>query len=164
MPSALADTKRLMLDEALRPWRTAASNRLPRGGWLKTIRTALGMTTQQAGTRLGVSQSRMFRIEQAEADGSLSLKNLRDAANGGARVVGHDAGLASEVPKREAFARPASPRLDELHATCILRTRIATYPGSTPNRRPASRDTPRPNNNTLPSKRIPAASVVMCAA
>jgi predicted DNA-binding mobile mystery protein A len=81
MPSALADTKRRMLDEALRPWRTAASNRPPRGGWLKTIRTALGMTTQQAGTRLGVSQSRMFRIEQAEADGSLSLKNLRDAAN-----------------------------------------------------------------------------------
>ena len=52
----------------------------PPRGWLKAIREALGMTTTQLGLRLGVAQSRVVAIEQAETKGSITLKSLEKAA------------------------------------------------------------------------------------
>jgi len=52
----------------------------PPRGWLKAIREALGMTTTQLGQRLGVVQSRVVAIEQAEAKGSITLNSLEKAA------------------------------------------------------------------------------------
>lgn len=77
----MSETTRRQLDELLGPWRVAASTPPPQKGWLKTIREALGMTSRQVAARLGVSQSRIPRIEQAEVAGTLSLKTLREAAN-----------------------------------------------------------------------------------
>jgi predicted DNA-binding mobile mystery protein A len=52
----------------------------PPRGWLKAIREALGMTTTQLGRRLGVVQSRVVAIEQAEAKGTITLNSLEKAA------------------------------------------------------------------------------------
>ena len=52
----------------------------PPRGWLKAIREALGMTMAQLGKRLGVVQSRAFTIEQAEANGTITLNSLEKAA------------------------------------------------------------------------------------
>ncbi len=52
----------------------------PSRGWLKAIREALGMTTAQLGQRLGVVQSRVVAIEQAEAKGTVTLNSLEKAA------------------------------------------------------------------------------------
>ena len=52
----------------------------PPRGWLKAIREALGMTTAQLGRRLGVVQSRVVAIEQAEAKGTITLNSLEKAA------------------------------------------------------------------------------------
>ena len=52
----------------------------PPRGWLKAIREALGMTTTQLGQRLGVAQSRVVAIEQAETKGSITLNSLEKAA------------------------------------------------------------------------------------
>ncbi len=52
----------------------------PLRGWLKAIREALGMTTAQLGKRLGVVQSRVVVIEQAEANGTITLNSLEKAA------------------------------------------------------------------------------------
>jgi predicted DNA-binding mobile mystery protein A len=54
----------------------------PAGGWLKGIRTALGMTAKQLGRRTGVSQSSISEAEHAEVDGRITLKTLRKIANG----------------------------------------------------------------------------------
>ncbi len=53
----------------------------PPKGWIKAIREALGMTTKQLGSRIGVSQSRAYDIEKAEANGSITLDSLERAAN-----------------------------------------------------------------------------------
>ena len=53
----------------------------PPRGWLKAIREALGMTTAQLGKRLGVVQSRAVAIEQAEANGAITLNSLEKAAH-----------------------------------------------------------------------------------
>lgn len=52
----------------------------PPRGWVKAIRDALGMTAEQLGTRIGVSQVRALALEKAEASGRITLASLERAA------------------------------------------------------------------------------------
>jgi predicted DNA-binding mobile mystery protein A len=54
----------------------------PAGGWVKRIRTALGMTAKQLGRRVGVSQNAISEAERAEVEGRISLKTLKKIADG----------------------------------------------------------------------------------
>lgn len=53
---------------------------VPRDGWIKTIRTAIGMPAAQLAARLGVRQSTVSRLEKSECEGTASLESLRKAA------------------------------------------------------------------------------------
>ncbi len=72
---------RRQLDKRLDVLRKAklSAQRPPRG-WIKAIREALGMTTRQLATRIGVGQSRVVNIEKAEVSGSITLDSLQRAA------------------------------------------------------------------------------------
>ncbi len=52
----------------------------PAQGWIRAIRTALGMSTKEMAQRMGVTQSRVSQLEHAEADDSIHLATLRRAA------------------------------------------------------------------------------------
>ncbi len=52
----------------------------PPTGWLKAVRTALGMSLQQLSKRLSITKQSMQEIEQREKDGSITIKSLREAA------------------------------------------------------------------------------------
>lgn len=54
----------------------------PQCGWAKTIRLALGMSSPALGRRLGISGQGVRKLEQAEADGTISLKTLSRLAHG----------------------------------------------------------------------------------
>jgi predicted DNA-binding mobile mystery protein A len=54
----------------------------PLCGWVKTVRLALGMSSKVLGDRLGMSAQGVRKLEQAEADGSISLKTLSRLADG----------------------------------------------------------------------------------
>ena len=70
---------------ALRPLLSSAR---PSRGWVRAVRNALGMTTKQLAQRIGVSQSRIPELEQAEVNGNITLKSLERAAEAlGCRVV-----------------------------------------------------------------------------
>lgn len=71
---------RRQLDKRLSSLQGAQSLARPPRGWIRAIREALGMTGKQLGKRLGVSQPRVTKIEQAECDGSITLETLRRAA------------------------------------------------------------------------------------
>lgn len=71
---------RRQLDKRLSPMRHSQSLARPPRGWIKAIREALGMTSKQLGTRLGVSQPRVIKIEQAENEGTITLETLQRAA------------------------------------------------------------------------------------
>lgn len=71
---------RWALDTQLRPLREIEPLIRPERGWIRAIREALGMTTGQFAKRLGVSQPRVATLERAEADGVVTLKTLRQAA------------------------------------------------------------------------------------
>ena len=71
---------RWALDTQLKPLRDMEPLIRPGRGWIKAIREAIGMTTGQFARRLGVSQPRVAALEKAEADGVVTLKSLRQAA------------------------------------------------------------------------------------
>ena len=71
---------RWALDTQLKPLRDIEPLIRPGRGWIKAIREAIGMTTGQFARRLGVAQPRVAALEKAEADGVVTLKSLRQAA------------------------------------------------------------------------------------
>lgn len=73
-------TARRQIDKRLSSMQNMELFVRPPRGWLKAIREALGMTTAQLGRRLGVVQSRVVAIEQAEAKGTITLNSLEKAA------------------------------------------------------------------------------------
>ena len=76
------------LDRKLAVLRPFFSTVRPQHGWVRAIRTALGMTTAQLARRLGVSQPRIVEIEKAETERSITLKTLERTAEAlGCRVV-----------------------------------------------------------------------------
>ena len=66
-------------DAKLAPWHRLRSEP-PRGGWLRTIRKALGMSTAQLANRLGVSQQAIAKFERNEAAGKITLASLERVA------------------------------------------------------------------------------------
>jgi predicted DNA-binding mobile mystery protein A len=53
---------------------------MPPTGWVKAIRTALGMSMQQLGNKLNVSKQNVMDIEKREKSGSITIKSLREVA------------------------------------------------------------------------------------
>jgi len=68
------------LDEALAPARAASGLARPGGGWVNTIRRALGMTERELADRMGVTQSSLHALESSEAAGTIRIETLRRAA------------------------------------------------------------------------------------
>jgi predicted DNA-binding mobile mystery protein A len=67
------------LDRTLAPFRKAPK-RAPSRGWIRALRDALGMTAEQLGERMGISQPSVQRLELSEASGTIQLSSLRKAA------------------------------------------------------------------------------------
>ena len=73
---------RKQIERRLAPLRKAPEFARPARGWIKAVREALGMTAAQLGARIGVSQSRIARIEKDEAEDAVTLATLRRVAEG----------------------------------------------------------------------------------
>jgi len=60
----------------------------PPEGWLRTVRTALGMTGPQLAKKLGVTKARISKAEHDEPSGSVTLKSMQTMAQAmGCRFV-----------------------------------------------------------------------------
>lgn len=53
----------------------------PKGGWIRLLRTSLGMRQQDFGARLGITAQAAGQLEQREMDEAVTLKTLRQAAD-----------------------------------------------------------------------------------
>ena len=71
---------REQLDEKLQRLALATAGLPWRGGWVKLMRQALGMTTTQLAHRAGLDQSRIPRIEKQERGGDLKLSTMEKIA------------------------------------------------------------------------------------
>lgn len=68
------------LDRKMRGFLPLKEVAIPPTGWIKAIRTALGMSMQQLGNRLNVSKQGVMDMEKREKDGSITIKSLREIA------------------------------------------------------------------------------------
>lgn len=68
------------LDQRLVNLKPEERFRPPPKGWIRALRNVLGMSSAQLGKRLGKRSQSVDDWEEAEANGSISLKTLRQAA------------------------------------------------------------------------------------
>ncbi len=78
--SRLAAQSRANLDERLGQFRPVMHYRPPVRGWIRAVREALGLTTEQLARRLSIKQPSVVALEQSEAKGTIELATLRRVA------------------------------------------------------------------------------------
>lgn len=80
MHTALKRLRIRQLEERTLPWRTIDPASPPRSGWIRAVRTALGMSTSQLASRLSITRQAIADLERREVDGTVTLAALRKAA------------------------------------------------------------------------------------
>ena len=72
--------QRDLVEKKVRRWTDLRGDSVPRSGWIKAVRGALGMNTRQLADRVGVEQSNITRLEEREPQGNVTLERLAKAA------------------------------------------------------------------------------------
>lgn len=72
---------REQLDRKMKRLSILLSPEFPERGWIKLIRESLGMSGTQLGKRVGLNQSNISRLENAELSGDAKLSTLRKVAD-----------------------------------------------------------------------------------
>ena len=80
MTANLRTLRRRQLDAALARWREAALPTRPSSGWVRAIRDALGMSSAALARRLGITDSAVRKLENAESNDAITLATLRRIA------------------------------------------------------------------------------------
>lgn len=89
----------------------------PPTGWIKAIRTAIGMSMQQLGNKLSVSRQGILDIEKREKDGSITIRSLKEIA----RVLDMQL-VYGFVPNDGSLDALIEKRATELATKIVLRT------------------------------------------
>lgn len=90
---------------------------VPPNGWIKAIRTTLGMSMQQLGNKLSVTKQGILDIEKREKDGSITLKSLREVG----RVLDMEL-VYGFIPKDGSLDTLIEKKAMELASKIVLRT------------------------------------------
>ncbi len=88
----------------------------PAKGWVYTIRTALKMSLRQLADRLKISYQSVGELEKREANGSITIKTLRDVANTLDMKL-----VYGFVPKEESIENMIEKRANEVAREIVLR-------------------------------------------
>ena len=88
MAQSYARLKIKQVEELVQTYRRFPRVPPPRGGWVRAIREALGMSAQQLGARVHVARQTVENLERSEAQGKITLDSLNKLAGAlGCRVV-----------------------------------------------------------------------------
>lgn len=90
---------------------------MPPTGWIKAIRTAIGMSMQQLGNKLNVSKQGVMDIEKREKDGSITIKSLREIARAMDMQL-----VYGFVPNDGSLDALIEKRANELATQIVMRT------------------------------------------
>ena len=69
------------LDQKLEAFSKTKEIIIPERGWINTIRTTFNMTMAQLGSKLKITRQGVKRIEESEANGTITINSLKDVAN-----------------------------------------------------------------------------------
>jgi len=110
------------IDRKLDAFKPLSETQVPQKGWIFTIRTALRMSLRQLGARLRISPQSVKEIEEREANGSLTLKGLREA--GAALDMKLVYGF---IPKEHSIEEMIEKRARELAREIVMRTSTSMH-------------------------------------
>ena len=105
------------LDKKLQSFKVFSEIPAPATGWIQVIRTALKMSLRQMGNRLSITPQSMKEIEQREKEGSITLKNLREAG----KVLNMQL-VYGFIPKDESLEKMIEQKAHEIAKEIVLRT------------------------------------------
>ena len=112
--------QQLLIDQTerkLEAFRLLETTVIPSNGWIHTIRKALKMSLRQLGIRLSMTAQSVKEMEEREANGTISIKLLNEAA----RVL--DMKLVyGFVSKHESLEKMIEKRAHEIANEIVLRT------------------------------------------
>ncbi|AFY01387.1 mobile mystery protein A [Bdellovibrio bacteriovorus] len=80
MKSKTAKLRRAQLDQQFMTAHGISSVKTPKTGWVREVRTALGMSMSDLAARLGVIKQRIEGLEKNEVAGTVTIESLRKAA------------------------------------------------------------------------------------
>ncbi|MEM6685605.1 MAG: mobile mystery protein A [Bacteroidota bacterium] len=105
------------LDQKLQPFLDTKETLIPERGWIHTIRTTLNMTMAQLGAKLNITRQGVKKIEESEANGTVTLNSLKDVA------AAMDLKLVyALVPKNESVNDLIQTKAEKLARKIVLRT------------------------------------------
>lgn len=71
---------RRILDNRLKKFPKKEEFAVPKQGWIKSIREALGMSAADLGDRLGIARQSVLTLEESESEGRAGMDSLKRAA------------------------------------------------------------------------------------
>lgn len=71
---------RRILDNRLKKFPKKEEFVVPKQGWIKSIREALGMSAADLGDRLGIARQSVLTLEESESEGKARMDSLKRAA------------------------------------------------------------------------------------
>ena len=116
----MRSTKKLLieqLDRKLKPFRGSEKTIVPEQGWVFGIRCALNMTLEQLGDKLKMTKQGVKKVEEREANGSISIKTLNEIGN-----VLDMKFVYGFVPKHGSVDEMVTARATALAERIVLRT------------------------------------------
>lgn len=112
-----SNLQRKQLDKKITAYKLGQSVKMPISGWVKAIRTTLGMSLEQLGNKLNVTKQNIQNIEKREQDGSITIKSLRDIAEALDMEL-----VYALVPKDENLEALIDSKAEKLAREIVMRT------------------------------------------
>jgi len=117
----MKDNKQLLLlqqtDKKTQAFKELKSITIPTKGWINTFRTAIKMSLRQLGNRLQIAPQSVKEIEEREANGTITLKSLRDVANALDMQL-----VYGFISKHDSLEQMIEKRAKELAKEIVMRT------------------------------------------
>jgi predicted DNA-binding mobile mystery protein A len=105
------------LETKLQLFKQAGTLPAPPTGWVRAIRTALGMTLEQLAKRMNSSKQSISELEKREKEGTITLKLLRETAH----ALEMDL-VYGFVPKAGSLDQLIDEKAHELAKKIVVRT------------------------------------------
>ena len=90
---------------------------IPPSGWVKAIRSALGMTLLQLGKKMSITKQSVQSIEQREKEGTITLKSLKEVAQAMDMQL-----VYGFIPKDGSLEMLIDKKAKELATKIVMRT------------------------------------------
>ncbi len=117
----MKNNKQLLLiqqtDKKTQVFKELKSVTIPSKGWINNFRTALKMSLRQLGNRLQISPQSVKEIEEREANGTISIKSMRDVANALDMQL-----VYGFISKHDSLEQMIEKRAKELAKEIVMRT------------------------------------------